>query len=295
MSISIITRTCNRLVFLHRLLPYLKKAAQSFDVEWIIVNDGAKDDPKLLSFIDEVSSLDSFNVRYVECNAGSRPKAANSGLKCATKDYIHILDDDDTISPTFYQKTIDFLGRNDCYGGVCTLSERIDETIDDNGVIKQIAKNAHYPELCYISFANMALTQQFPPVAFVGRRICFDKVGGFDETLNVCEDYDYFLRFLYLYDIGVIAEPLCAFHHRQQAKENLRSEWRNAPNASNHLPFESLLRNRYFRRDLAAGQLGLGWLLVIGELSATLRRIDILLAAGRKLPGVAGFLRRFRR
>ena len=40
------------------------------------------------------------------------------------------------------------------------------------------------------------MVQTFAPVSFVARRECVVATGGFDEQFEVCEDYDFYLRFL---------------------------------------------------------------------------------------------------
>jgi glycosyltransferase involved in cell wall biosynthesis len=49
------------------------------------------------------------------------------------------------------------------------------------------------------------------PSTVMVRRAAFVKVGGFDETLRVAEDVDFFLRFAHALEIGVVDEPLACY------------------------------------------------------------------------------------
>ena len=87
-----------------------------------------------------------------------------------------------------------------------------------DGSFAELRRIPHYPETRAVSLAELAVVQMFPPVAFVARRECVNAVGGFSERFEVCEDYDFYLRFLTRFDIGVLPEVLCAFHQREEGK-----------------------------------------------------------------------------
>jgi glycosyltransferase involved in cell wall biosynthesis len=91
---SIITPTFNRAKYLPDVYAFLQKQ-DGIDFEWIIVDDGSKDDTK-----NVVSSFVPFpapcTLRYIYQENTGKPGAVNTGVKMADS-YISILFDDDDI------------------------------------------------------------------------------------------------------------------------------------------------------------------------------------------------------
>jgi hypothetical protein len=57
-------------------------------------------------------------------------------------------------------------------------------------------------------FVDALRTCLISPSAAILRRELFDQVGGFDEDLDACEDYDLWLRILARHQAGLLDEPL---------------------------------------------------------------------------------------
>jgi GT2 family glycosyltransferase len=275
-KVSVITRTCDRLPLLKRCWEYLQKTTLNDDLEWIVVDDEPMQDPQVAGFIESISSTSTIPIRLVKSGAHHRAKAANVGLAAATGTLVHFLDDDDTVAPSFYRKTTEFLEKNSRFGAVVVLANRVIERRMPDGSFAERKRFPHYPETRVVSLAELAVVQTFPPVAFVGRRECVDAVGGFTDTFEVCEDYDFYLRFLTRFDIGVLPEVLCAFHQREGQKGTPES-WLNSAASRNHRIEDKLFRNALLRRDLEQGRVGIGWLLALGEMARGSWRINLVL------------------
>jgi len=275
-KVSVITRTYDRLSLLERCFESLQKARVK-DLEWIVADDEPGGNPHVASFIETARSTSTIPIRLVVSGASHRAKAANAGLAAATGELIHFLDDDDTVAPDFYRKTSDFLAENSRFGGVSALAERVLEHRMSDGSLAELRRVPHYPETRAVSLADFAVAQTFAPVGFVGRRECIDAVGGFSERFEVCEDYDFYLRFLTRFDIGVLPEVLCAFHQREEGE--VPESWLNSLASRQHRIEDKLFRNALLREDLEQGRMGIGWLLAFGDMTRAAWRINLVLDA----------------
>lgn len=278
--LSVITRTRGRRLLLERAGRGIA-AALPAGSEWIIVCDDPQPDPTIRAIAARVDLPNGAEVKVVETGGVGRSGALNAGVQAASGEYLHFHDDDDTILADFYDRTLPFLDDNPNYGAVVTWVERREEEVVGD-TINQLSAVPHNPGLRTITFARLASACIFPPIAFVARGSCVSETGQFDPALDVAEDYDFFLRFLCRYDIGVIGERLCAVHVRPRTAKS--SDLANSSASDNFEEVDALYRNARFRRDFESGELGLGWLLLIGELARTTSRLDAVLNGLRKAP-----------
>lgn len=283
-GLSIITRNCGRLSLLRRCFQTLRAAAVP-GTEWIIVQDGDKDSTDLRDFVAAARHEWSGEISIVGSSHRHRAKAANIGIEAASGAFVHFFDDDDTVAPDFYAKTLEFLHSKPRFGAVAALSENVLERSLPNGTFQQVSRRRHYPELRTISLAEFAVVQSFPPIAFVARRSAVDETGAFDESLEVCEDYEFYLRFLTKFDIGVLPEVLCAFHRREPTRQSSH-DLLNSAASSDHRLEDKLFRNKLLRRDMDEGKVGIGWLLAFGDMSRAAWRTNLVFDAlqRRRLP-----------
>lgn len=125
-DITIFTPTYNRANLLPLLFESLKK--QIFkDFEWIIVDDGSIDNT--LSTIDKIlreniSTKDSFPIRYFKKENGGKHTAINKGVTEAKGELFLILDSDDSLPKNALSMIIEIYqnckNKIDC-GGVCGI------------------------------------------------------------------------------------------------------------------------------------------------------------------------------
>lgn len=96
LKVSIITPTYNREKLLRKAYESLiNQSDNSF--EWIIVDDGSKDNTKqeVQKFIDE----NKIDIKYIEKENGGKHTAVNKGVENVTGELILILDSDDILMP----------------------------------------------------------------------------------------------------------------------------------------------------------------------------------------------------
>lgn len=255
-TVSVITRTKKRANFLARCK--LSLESQIFaDFEWIVVYDGLIDEETRLV----LGSINQLRLRLTTVELGvsrGMEAASNAGLKVAKGKFIAFLDDDDSWSPQFLKSCVNFLETNLIYKGVVTQTVVIKEKVDHSSFIE---KNRYVfnPNLLSIAINLLCKSNVFTNNSFVFFRSVIDDIGGFDESLVVKGDWDFNLRFIEKYDIGVIPIPLAYWHHHELSGVSSRNSIVN--NKEEHRVFEDLIRNKYFRRDIAMNQLSIGFLL----------------------------------
>ncbi|MGO4838129.1 glycosyltransferase, partial [Rhizobiaceae sp. 2RAB30] len=224
--LSVVTRTRNRLIFLRRAARSIKSAAPK-GTEWIIVNDGGDAD-EIERLVSTIETNTNIEIRLVSTAHQGRGAAANAGLALARGAYFHLHDDDDTVDPDFYRATIGFLKANPRFGGVCTHTTRVEEEVQQDN-IRSIRRRPHNPELTAVTFAKLATSFLFPPISFLARTSCCREVGEFDTAADIPEDYDFDLRFLEKFDIGVIRRELSFIHQRRNGTAGSNGDWAHAP------------------------------------------------------------------
>ncbi len=163
--------------------------------ELIVVDDGSQD--------GTVKRLQRYGSRITVLSQPNRGVAAarNSGVRWSGGRYLAFLDSDDLWHPGKLETQIAFMERNP---GVQIC--QTEEIWVRNGVRVNPKKRHHKPsgdifraslDLCLVSPSAVMMTREL-----------FMRLGGFDETFDVCEDYDLWLRIAVDTAIPLIPEPL---------------------------------------------------------------------------------------
>ena len=209
--VSVIIPTYNRWPWLRDALDSV--LAQSFrDFELIIVDDGSEDGTHQYLAAD-YSKLNGF--LYLKHGGVSR--ARNAGFKVARGDWIAFLDSDDYWLPGKLGRQIEFLKSHEDIS-VCYT----DEIWIRHGVrVNPMNKHRKYSGWVFERCLPLCLIS---PSAVILRRELFEEMGGFDESLPVCEDYDLWLRITCVYPVAFLEEKLIVKRggHPDQLS---RSEW----------------------------------------------------------------------
>ena len=253
-SISIITRTMDRPTFLERAITSVS-GQTSDNYEHVIVCDGGD----IQQVIDTVrkSQADVRKTVLID-NVVNRGMEASSniGIRDRESEYIVIHDDDDSWQPDFLSKMIEYLdsAAGLKYGGAISHTWYISEEVTRSGIIRRDRKPYH-DWVQNVQLMEMAQENFFAPISFVFRRSAYNTVGGFDEAFPVLGDWDFNLRFLEHFDIGVLAEKLANYHHRDVGNVSL---FPNSVTASitKHAEFNAIMRNKFIRSQISGAGLG---------------------------------------
>ena len=259
--IAVITRTKNRPLLLNRCLDSLIRQTYR-DFLWVVVNDNGN--------VEEVDSVVNRAVKLGipvqvihRTVSNGVAAAANDGILRSTSEFIHIHDDDDTLEPSFYSETVRFLDEKPHYLGVVTSTTRVDEKIESDHVTV-LSRYEYYKFDSTLYIADLIWKNQFSPISFVYRRETHKTLGMYDETLPVLEDWDFNLRFVQLYDIGVVPKFLANYHWRTQTKTGSLAQTVTSGSAL-HREFTAIIRNKLLRQDIASGKLSIGSFMVLGR------------------------------
>ncbi|RKY89923.1 glycosyltransferase family 2 protein [candidate division KSB1 bacterium] len=170
--------------------------AQTFsNYELIVVDDGSTDgtEKKLRKY--------SGKLKYIYQNNRGVSSARNRGIRESSSEYICFLDSDDLWKKRKLEIQFDEMKKNPEFHISYT-----DEIWIRNGLrVNPRKKHKKFSgdlfekslEMCIISASSVMI-----------KREIFDKVGYFDENLEVCEDYDLWLRISKDYPVHFIDKPL---------------------------------------------------------------------------------------
>jgi glycosyltransferase involved in cell wall biosynthesis len=193
-QVSVIIPTYNRAWVIKEAIDSV--LAQDYaEFELIVVDDGSTDQTS--------DVLDTFgNVIKVFSQKNKGVSAArNRGIAEASGNFIAFLDSDDLWHPQKLSSQIDFFNQTPD-----ALICQTEEVWIRNG-LRVNPKKRHKKPSGMIFKPSLKLCLVSPSAVMI-RRHLFDRVGGFDETLPACEDYDLWLRISCRFPIYLIDTPL---------------------------------------------------------------------------------------
>ena len=193
MDITVVIPTFNRYDFLKRAIESV--LAQSYPPkEIIVVDDGSSDATSQIK-------KDFEFIKYIYQENSGVSSARNKGIQNATYPWIAFLDDDDTWERDKLKSHKNYHNKHkEIFVSFC--DERWFRDDKEVKIPKKYHKPNHNTFLEHISYCNIA-----PSSIMIEKRV-FEKVGLFDESLTVCEDYDMWLRILREFQIGYIDKKL---------------------------------------------------------------------------------------
>ncbi len=276
-TVGIVTRTKDRPLLLDRALRSI--LGQSFaDWRLVIINDGGAAEPVDALVAKRAKALGGRATVIHNSASRGMEAASNIALKALDTDYLVIHDDDDSWEPSFLERAAAYLDSAPATcGGVICHSDRVVETIAGNRV-KEVSRAPFNTHVTEVTLAAVASGNLFPPISFLFRRAALQAVGAFREDLPVLGDWEFNLRLLQRFDVGVVPEVLAHWHHRTpKPSTDATGAYASSTvgQSSLHAEYATRLRNELLRRDLEAGRFGVGHLMNLDQTEATRLRADL--------------------
>ena len=231
--ISVIIPAYNRKALLPRALSsVLSQRLNDFEV--IIIDDGSNDGTDTLELLRS-----DHRIRYCKKHQNyGVSKARNTGIQLSTGKWIALLDSDDEWTPDKLHQQIEWLNKNSSF-----QIAQSKEIWIRNGqrVNPPISHEKFQGDLFEASLKRCMIT----PSSVIFTRELIEIVGGFNESLPACEDYDLWLRITCNHLIGLVPQ----FHLRRFSG--------HADQLSSSIPILDRFRIRSLLELLHSGKLSL--------------------------------------
>ena len=190
--VSVIIPTFNRA---HCVAESIRSVLVQGELELIVVNDGSKD-----ATVKELASFSTIQVINLTENRGVS-YARNKGLERARGSLICFLDSDDLWEEGKLKAQVQWMQVHPECMAVYT-----DEIWIRNGVrVNPMKKHQKYSGDIFRQCLPLCIVS---PSSVMLRKSILDEVGGFDELMPVCEDYDLWLRIAARYPFKFLKEKL---------------------------------------------------------------------------------------
>ena len=214
-AITIVTPSYNQAAYLETTLQSV--LSQGYPrLEYIVIDGGSTD--------GSVEILRRYGGRiafWVSEPDGGQTEAINKGLRRASGDVLAYLNSDDLYLP----------GALDIVGEYFAAHLEAGLVYGDCQVIGADGQALGWLPKHDFSLERMFARGEFiPQPAAFWRRAVPEQVGGFDETLHLALDYDFFIRTARRWPVAYLPRPLAAFRLHGGSKTIAREEshWREA-------------------------------------------------------------------
>ena len=155
------------------------------DFEIVVVNDGSPDTEELRDAVAPYRA----RIKYLEQPQGGPSSARNTAIAAATGEWLAFLDGDDAWAPTFLGSQLAVLAREPTAVLVWCDSQPF------GGLVREPTLMTTEPPSgeCDVAALLVGRCVVFTSTTVARRQAVLD-VGGFDESLRRCEDFDLWLR-----------------------------------------------------------------------------------------------------
>ena len=217
-KVSVIIPTYNRARYVTRSIDNV--LAQSYkDYEIIVIDDGSTDDTKKI--IEPYFS----SIKYIYQENAGVSNARNNGIKNAKGEWIAFLDSDDewlpeklAVQTRFIEKHTEIVAHMVNINLINYNNKSINSFLhcrfphkNEEGIIKE-------PFIPHFQYRTLAM-----PIGVMCRRESAINAGLFDESLSICEDYDFMCRLALQGSWGYCWSELVRAYHRTESTVNLSS------------------------------------------------------------------------
>ncbi len=216
-KISIITPSYNQCNFIEETIQSVLSQNYPY-LEYIIIDGGSTD--------GTINILNKYTKKIIWSSKkdNGQTDAINKGLKKSTGEIVGYLNSDDLYLPGTLFKIAEYFTKYDVkwLTGSC-------QVIDESGkeVRSQITawknfwlQNDYFKKNQFVLLLILNFISQ--PSTFWIRKT-MRKIGMFDESLSFAMDYEYWLRLMKNYRLGILKEPLASFRIHSKSKSVMYS------------------------------------------------------------------------
>ena len=204
---------------------YLRESIESIinqtyqDWELIIVNDCSTDNSEIIA--KEYADKDSRIVVVSNSVNSKLPKSLNNGFKIARGEYFTWTSDDNLFKENAIEKMVTCLGENPDVDIVYSYYDLIDSSgnIKDADAQRQSLK---MHDIDYIDKHPNTGIMNFVGACFLYKNSVHYKLDGYDETLFLVEDFDFWLRARRYFTYMQLKECLYLYRHHENALSSTR-------------------------------------------------------------------------
>jgi len=193
-ELSVVIPVCNEEESIGKLITEITDAlGGKYQHEIIVVDDGSED--------QTASLLNRYlpQIKIIRQQNRGVSAARNTGIRSATGEWIALLDSDDEWLPQKLEQAERYIQQHPA----CKIFQTEEIWIRNGRRVNPRNKHKKKDGFIYKESLPLCIVS---PSAVVIKRLLFDELGFFDETLPVCEDYDLWLRVARKHKIGL--DPL---------------------------------------------------------------------------------------
>lgn len=175
--------------------------AQSFqDFEIIVIDDGSTDGTQKI-----ISAYSDSRLRYFYQENRGLPSAWNLGIQKSDGEYIAFLDSDDIWLNDKLKLQISLM-ENDAEEIMGCVTGYFLHTVNrKHKLIIPASANTALRAIIWKNILHLGTT-------LLCKKITFDEVGLFDETLRRGQDTDWLIRYRKKFNIGIVRQPLAVYN-----------------------------------------------------------------------------------
>jgi len=263
-TVAIITRTQNRPLLLRRAIESICNQKYT-DWLMVIIND-AGDTASVNKLVEEHNNQLSGRIHVIHNKKSKGMEAAsNKAIKSCDSTYVVIHDDDDSWHPNFLKETVGYMESNKDnkrLGGTISLTTRVEEKIE-NEQVYEYHRSDFNGSVEDFSLWRMCAGNIFSPISFLYKRSVFKTLKGmYNEDFPVMGDYEFNLRFMQNFELGVVRQNLAFYHFRIAEEEDSDDNQVYANSitdqSSHHRKYEQKIGNNLLHQDLASDRLSTG-------------------------------------
>jgi glycosyltransferase involved in cell wall biosynthesis len=199
--VSIIVPTFNRLKFLRPTIESVFKQTCQ-DWELLLADDGS--DAATRAYLQSIEAPPRVRVLWL-AHSGKPAVARNAAMREARGEYIAFLDSDDLWLPDKLQVQLESLRRHPA----CQWSHTRFVLVDEAHEPIPWMRGGGWPVPAGWILEEVLESRTVISVpSVIVRRSLLEQVGGFDEELVMCEDFDLWLRLAALSEVDALEQPL---------------------------------------------------------------------------------------